>query len=175
MSFSREFATALYSIATESQNQKDYLEALKLVDGIFRENPEYIDMLESPAVDKEDKWKCLEEAFNGRVPAFVLSYIGLMSDKGHIRSFGESVKVFDELYKTDNNIKTAVVESAVELSEDQKKELITKLETMTGAVVEAEYKILPELLGGFRVDIDGEIIDGSLRHRLAEIKEKMNQ
>ena len=46
---------------------------------------------------------------------------------------------------------------------------------MTGSVVEAKYKILPELLGGFRVDIDGEIIDGSLRHKLAEIKEKMNQ
>lgn len=175
MSFGREFATALYSIATESQNRKDYLEALRLVDGIFKENPEYIDMLESPAIDKDDKWKCLEEAFKGRVPAFVLSYIGLMSDNGQIRSFGESVKVFDELYRQDNNIKTAVIESAVELSDRQKKELVAKLESMTGSVVEAKYKILPELLGGFRVDIDGEIIDGSLRHKLAEIKEKMNQ
>ena len=36
------------------------------------------------------------------------------------------------------------------------------------------YFIDRELLGGITVEVDGEIIDGSLRHRLREIKEVIN-
>ena len=175
MAAEREYAEALYSIASEGNNQKDYLDALKLVDGIFSENPEYIDMLESPAVDKEQKWDALLDAFKGEVPAFVMSYIGLMSDKGQIRRFHDSVKMFEEFYKEENNIESAVIESATELTDEQKEKLVKKLEDMKNCTIEAEFRTVPELLGGVKVLLENEVIDGSVKHKLAELKENMNR
>ena len=32
----------------------------------------------------------------------------------------------------------------------------------------------PDLIGGIRVEVDGRVIDGSIRNKLDEIKEVMN-
>ena len=39
------------------------------------------------------------------------------------------------------------------------------------ARVETEYDVDPSLIGGLTVEIDGRLIDGSLRHRLRDIKD----
>ena len=52
--------------------------------------------------------------------------------------------------------------------------LKTKLESTTSGVVNINYLIDETLLGGVVVEINGKIMDGSLRHRLREVKEVMN-
>ena len=37
------------------------------------------------------------------------------------------------------------------------------------------YDIDPSLMGGVRVELDGSILDGTLKHRLHEVKEVMNR
>ena len=36
------------------------------------------------------------------------------------------------------------------------------------------FIICPDLIGGIRVEVDGRVIDGSIRNKLEEIKEVMN-
>ena len=68
----------------------------------------------------------------------------------------------------------AKITSAVVLTDAEKAKLIRKLEDTHKGKVQAEYLVLPELLGGVIVEIDGKILDGSLRHRLREMKDVMN-
>ena len=37
-----------------------------------------------------------------------------------------------------------------------------------------QFQVNPELIGGIRVEVDGRVIDGSIRNKLDEIKEVMN-
>ena len=54
-------------------------------------------------------------------------------------------------------------------------DLKDKLEKRLGRTIRLECAIDPSLLGGLLVQVDGRVIDGSLKHRLHEIKEVMNR
>ena len=68
----------------------------------------------------------------------------------------------------------AVVTSAVRLKEAETVALRAKLEKKLGRQVTLQCHVNPELIGGIRVEVDGRVIDGSIRNKLEEIKEVMN-
>ena len=67
---------------------------------------------------------------------------------------------------------------ALELLEKEKgipkSYMIEKLEAANHGKVHAEYFVDASLLGGAIVEMDGKIMDGSLRRRLRDVKEVMN-
>ena len=55
--------------------------------------------------------------------------------------------------------------------EEQKKALEKKLNKICSSRIVAEYRVDANLVGGLLVDFDGKVIDGSLKHRLQQVKE----
>ena len=45
---------------------------------------------------------------------------------------------------------------------------------MSGGDVNMEYVVDSSIMGGVIVELDGKIMDGSLRHRLREVKDVIN-
>ena len=60
------------------------------------------------------------------------------------------------------------------LKESEMVALRAKLEKKLGRTVTLQCRVSPELIGGVRVEVDGRVIDGSIRNKLDEIKEVMN-
>jgi F-type H+-transporting ATPase subunit delta len=65
----------------------------------------------------------------------------------------------------------ARVRSAVELSADQRQRLADAIRSSTGKEVDVRVIIDPSVMGGLITEIDDEIIDGSVRHRLTQLRE----
>ena len=65
----------------------------------------------------------------------------------------------------------AEVRSAVELNQDQKERLAAAIKTATGQDVDIVVIVDPTVLGGVVTQIGDTVIDGSVRHRLAQLKE----
>ena len=72
------------------------------------------------------------------------------------------------------HISNAKVTSAVQLTDEEKQKLKNKLESVYRGEVNIEYFIDETLIGGLIVDVDGKIMDGSLRSRLHDVKGVMN-
>ena len=172
---SNEYADALFSLAMDLQAEEETLGALHLIRDSFRKEPEALAMLASPSIPKSERLKALEDAFSSHLPQQVMGYMHVLCSNGHIREFDDSVKAFEELYNSARKLSTAVVTSAVALSDTEKAELQTKLEKRLGRTIRLECAIDESLLGGLVVQVDGKVIDGSLKHRLDEIKEVMNR
>lgn len=170
---SREYGAAIFALACESGAKKEYSDALNFVKSVFDAEPEYSEMLASPAIPLRERLTAIAEAFCD-VPAEVLSYLQLMCEKGRIAYFAESVEVFGELYAASERIYNAKIYSAAELTDEQKEKLIKKLEKVYGGTVAAEYLVDAALMGGVVVEVDGNIMDGSLRTRLQDVKEVIN-
>jgi len=122
-----------------------------------------------------ERVSAIEGAFSGKAPEYVISYLSLLCEKGRISSFIESVEEYGALLDASERILTAKITSAVALTEEEKQKLISKLEGLEGSKVIAEYFVDKALISGLIVEIDGKILDGSLRHRLNEVKEVMNK
>ena len=170
---SREYGAAIFALACESGAKKEYSDALNYVKAVFDSEPDYSEMLASPAIPLGERLTAIAEAFSD-VPAEVLSYVQLMCEKGRIAYFAESVEVFGELYAASERIYNAKITSAAELTDEQKEKLIKKLEKVYGGTVEGEYLVDAALMGGVVVEVDGNIMDGSLRTRLQDVKEVIN-
>ena len=67
------------------------------------------------------------------------------------------------------------VQSSRFLTTKKSMQLIEKLSRKFGRTIHLECAVDPSLLGGLVVNVDGKVIDGSLKHRLQEIKEVMNR
>lgn len=171
----KEYGTALFLLACEQNKKSEYGEALKTVRKVFESEPDYLVFLASPSIPKSERLSALEEAFSKKIPAYVLFYLQLLCEKGRIDCFFESVNEYLALVDASEHISNACVTSAVELTDAEKEKLQNKLESMYHGEVRTTYCVDNSLLGGLIVEVDGKVLDGSLRHRLRQVKEVMNQ
>ena len=162
----KEYAEALFSLALENDSVDEFFDAIDLIKELFEEYHEYIDFLSTPSIPKEERLARLEECFEGKIPEMMLHFLSVMLKRGDIRSFSDSAAEFESLCFASKSISNAVVA----LTEAEKSRLSAKLETLCGHTVRLHCKVDSSLIGGMIVEIDGRIIDGSLKHRMRELK-----
>lgn len=167
----KEYGAALFMLACEAGEKKNYANALKTVWECFCETPEYPVFLASPSVSQNERIKAIEAAFAARIPEHVLSFLMLLCEKGRMSCFESAMLEYNALLDASEHIFNAKVISAAPLTDAEKEKLKKKLETVYHGTVHMTYEVDPSLLGGLIVDVDGKILDGSLRQRLRDVKD----
>ena len=171
---SREYAEALFELAVQADQTKETSDGLETVVSALMQTPEYRALLASPAIGKADRLAALDEAFRGKIPDVLLGILRMMVSRGHVSALTGMARDYDELARGYRGESIAVVTSAVPLKEAETVALRAKLEKKLGRKVTLQCREDPDLIGGIRVEVDGRIIDGSIRNKLEEIKEVMN-
>ena len=105
----------------------------------------------------------------------MLSFLKLLCEKRHIGEFAECVKDYNAMYDEILDISNARVTSAVELNEDEKASLKEKLEKISGNKTLIEYTVDKSIIGGLIVEMDGKIMDSSLRKHLKDVKDVISK
>ncbi len=167
----KAYGSALFALAKECDATAEYKAALDTVSEAFRENPLYLDFLASPGISKKERIEAIDQAFADALPEYVVSFLKLLCEKGHIRSFYSCVTEYKALLDASEKIITAKVTSAIPLTVKEKTALKEKLERISEHTVILDCSADKSLLGGMIVEVDGKIIDGSLRRRLREVKD----
>ena len=171
MKMGREYASALFTLAMEEGKQKEYGKALDTVKTVLLENGEYIDFLNSFGIPKSERIDAIEKAFGESVEEHVVSFLKLLCEKDRVSEFFDCVTVYNELLDMSENISVAKVTTSIELTEAEQKKLKEKLETTYNKKVVLDIKVDKTLLCGIVVEIDGKIIDRSIKKSLKDIKE----
>ena len=170
----REYAAALYTLAAEEERAGDYSEALTMLAGLLRENPDYIELLASPGISMDERRAAIDEAFGGdAVMDNLASFLKLLCERGHIREIFTIIDEYQALYKSASGVSTAYVSSAAPMSEEEAEALRKKLEQKLGHRVELKLSVDESLIGGVVVRVDGKIMDGSIKSRLSDIREML--
>lgn len=172
---SREYAEALFSLALEEGKKQEYYDDLFSVDSILSQNEEYLSILSNPAISKAEKIEMVTAAFSSAVCENVMSFICILCEKGNIRLMSSCAQEYKKLLDASNKVSEVVVKSSVELTFEQKRKLKEKLEKKYNTFVEIEYIVDAELLGGLIVELDGKVIDSSVRGRLQKVKDVMSK
>ncbi len=171
---SREYAAALFELAVQAGLTEETSEGLETVVSALLQTPEYRALLASPAIGKEERLAALDAAFRGKIPDILLAILRMMISRGHISELNRMARDYEELARGYRGEAVAVVTSAVPLKEAETVALRAKLEKKLGQTVILRCQVDPGLIGGVRVEVDGRVIDGSIRNKLEEIKEVMN-
>ncbi len=171
---SREYAEALFELAAEEKQIPEAGEGLALVKSVLKEEPAYQALLASPAIGKDARLAALDGAFRGRIPEILLGVLRMMTARGHVGAVADMAREFEALAREYRGEAVAHVTSAVALSEEEREKLQAGLEKRFRRQVTLQCEVDPALIGGVRVEIEGSVIDGSLKNRLDQIKEVMH-
>ncbi|MBE6982227.1 MAG: ATP synthase F1 subunit delta [Ruminococcaceae bacterium] len=171
---SAAYAQGLFSLAKDEGLDETVLTQLQILSQSVAQEPQFLRLLSSPSLSKEERCGILDESFRGKVHIFVLNFLKLLTEKGYIRSFSQCVRDYEALYDCAHGILAVSAATAVPLTEEQAQRLKKKLESLTGKTVRLTNRIDSGVLGGVRLDYDGKRIDGTVKNRLDSIRKLLD-
>lgn len=89
---------------------------------------------------------------------------GLVQSKP--RDYVAVLAALQRLTRLDLARRKVLVESAVALDEPTRQRIVADLGNQYGPGLIAEYRITPELIGGLRIRVGDDVLDGSVQGRL---------
>ncbi len=169
------YGQSLYDLAAEENLTDEILGEMEVVKGIFKENPDYITLLSEPSVPKHERLQLVDQAFDGSLQPYLLNFIKILIEKGLLREFSACQKRFRKSYNEAHGIADAVVTTAIALDEKELNLLKEKLEKISGKKILLKQKTDPSVLGGVRVDLEGQLFDGTVKGRLSELRRRVDE
>ena len=163
------YAQALYDLAKDENLTEEILAQLQALQESISVEPDFVRLLSTPSLSKEERCGILDSAFRDKVHTYVLSFMKILVEKGYMRHFADCCKAYKTLYNEDHGILPVLAVTAVALNDTQKQKLTAKLEQITGKAVELENRVDASVLGGVRLDYDGKRVDGTVQNRLDTI------
>ena len=164
------YGEALYSLARDEQLSRELLQQLSLLDEVCAQQPEFLRLLSSANLTKQERCQIVEDSFRGNFHPYVLNFLKILVEKGYIHQFSQCCRVFRRLYNEENGILPVRAGTAVPLTQQQKDKLTAKLCEVTGKTVDLICQVDASCLGGVRLDFDGQRLDGTVRHRLDDLR-----
>ena len=82
------------------------------------------------------------------------------------RDFQAILASIQRLTRLEQARRAVVVESATALNDAERQKVVAGLTKDYGAKLTIEYKIKPELLGGLRIKVGDDVLDGSVQGRI---------
>jgi F-type H+-transporting ATPase subunit delta len=88
------------------------------------------------------------------------------------RRYLEVLKDYQRLVRLEVEKRHAVIESATPLNRSLGDQIVNALRARYGDDVTTEFRTNPELLGGLRIKIGNNVLDGSVRNRINRLQEQ---
>lgn len=171
----RIYGDSLYDLALEEGLDTQMCEEVEAVRTIFKENPDYLKLLAEPSIAKEERIGLIDQAFKGQVQTYLVNFVKLLCERGLLIEYAGCAEEFRRRYDQDHGIVSAVVTSALALDEVQKTALLSKLEQISKKTVRLTTRTDPSLIGGLKVELDGKLMDGTVKERLSGISRRISE
>jgi len=167
------YAHSLFALAEEENKEQGIFEELTELSHIFRENPEYAVLLDSPTVNVKERCSLIDSAFS-QCSEYVKNFLKILCEKKYIHIFPECVKEYEKQYNKKLGIEKVTVITAVPLSDELREKLIKKLEKDTGKKIALELRVDESILGGIILRTENSQTDASVRARLDGIRAELS-
>ena len=167
-----EYAKAIYELADENNKIDEYSEyfiALKEVD----ETPDFINFFDNPTVSKEEKKEVIKKTFKSFDKNF-LNFLFVLVDNNRMNYLKKIGKRYTKMVLENKNIIKVRVFSAKTLTKEELNKIKNGLKNRyKDNQIEIKNVIKPELIAGYRVVINNEAIDLSLKNSLDQLKKSL--
>lgn len=167
------YGSALYELACDLNCQNQWEEQVNLVLDCLKENPLLIPFFKSVQISSEEKKALINQCFADSVDQYILNFLCLLIDKHHINDVDEIGHYFLHLYNQDHDILEGTVVSTHLLEADQVEKLAQALSKVKGKQVKLGNKVDTTLIGGLKVYFENEVIDGSYKAKLNNLRKEL--
>lgn len=167
------YAKSIIDLAVE-QNQLDSLYAdLKFLQSVCKQSKEFVAVIKSPVITADKKISILEAVTNGKVGKLTTAFNNLLVKKGREGILPEIIEAAIEQYNTLKGIYKVKLTTAQPISDELRSAIEQKVKQDAGlANVELETAVQDELIGGFVLEFNNNLVDASVLRDLKDIRKQ---
>ena len=167
------YAEALFTVA-QAEGELDRIEdELYRFGKLLEGNHELKQALSDQSIDRVQRVKVVEDLLADKVSPHTLGLITFIVAQDRARELPQILEELSKIAAEARKSVLAEVRSAVPLDERQREELATALSKATGKKVSVKVLVDPSVLGGIVAKVGDTVIDGSIKHRLDQLKEQV--
>lgn len=167
------YAQALVALAETEGDPERVEDELFAFAKAVESNGQLREAMTDPGLPVDRKRATIDEILGDHASQATRSGLGLIVEQGRGRDLARIVERANELGAERRSHVVAEVRTAVPLDAARQQRLAEALGTSTGKQVELKNVVDPSVLGGAVVRIGDEVIDGTVRTRLADAKDAL--
>ena len=167
------YAQAFYAVASAEDAVANVEDELHAVARTLESNDTLRTTLTDQAIPAELRQGIVEDLLGSRAHPVTTSLVSFVVGAGRGRELPAIIDAFVAKAADSRAEAVAEVRSATPLDDDQKARLAAALGKETGKKITVKVTVDPTVLGGIVAQVGDTVIDGSVRHRLDQLKESV--
>lgn len=167
------YAEAIFAIADAEGDLETVENELFAIARGIEASPELTDALADPRLPVERKEAVLADLLEGKASLLTASLVRFIARLGRARDIPAVADAFVKRAAEYRNRAVAEIRSAIPLDADTLEQLEAALGKATGKTIEAKLVIDSGVVGGIVATIGDTVIDGSIRHRLDDLRQTL--
>jgi F-type H+-transporting ATPase subunit delta len=168
----RRYAGAFMQAAEASIGVKTATDEFRILKWIAVENPGFLDVLNNISIVHAEKLDFIKRVAGERFSGELLNFLNLLIERHRINLLVDIADYIRVHYAREGAVET-VLRSAYPLELDAITAIKAKLEAKLACPVKIFMAMDPGLIGGVQIVMGDVIIDGSVKKRLTELKDKL--
>ncbi len=165
------YAKSLIDLSVEMNKLEAVYADMQYLKAVIKSSREFVTVLKSPVIPMDKKNNAIAAVTKANISELTASFIKLLISKNREFYFPEIVDAFLDQYNRLKGIQKVKLTTAVPISDEVKQAIIGKLKLNNGFdKVELEASVKEELIGGFVLEFNNNLVDASIQRDLRDIK-----
>lgn len=165
-----EYGHALYELAAEEGLEKEIEQEFSDITLLFENNDNLINLLSNPRIPSSERIEVLVDIFGKQIHSFLLSTLKIFTENREVSLIPLCFREYQKNYYQDKNILLVTAISQVELNDNQKQKIISKLADKMNKTIILKNEIDETCIGGIRLEYHGNMIDASIKSRFEKLQ-----
>ena len=173
---SGRYAKSIIDLAQETNQLEAVYKDMLYMQGVTKSSREFVALLKSPVIKADKKAQIIDAVTAGKVTELTAKFNRLLVTKGRESDLPEIVNAFIDMYNNIKGIHKVKLTTAEPVSEELKQSILNKISKDTPIEhIELESVVRNELIGGFILEFDNNMVDASILRDLKDIKKQFQE
>ncbi len=168
----RRYSEALLDIAFEEHCEEEVYNEYKLFYEQLKADKDF-NRLVTEKILSADELKAMVAKILDGGNTYLISFIMTLIERNRMDEVGEMFLDFERGYKEKKNILEAEAVTAVEMTEQQKEEVIKQLSEKYGKTVVLKTSVDPSIIGGMVLYVGNKMLDASIKAKFEGLKKQL--
>ncbi|MEX2425740.1 MAG: ATP synthase F1 subunit delta [Thermomicrobiaceae bacterium] len=168
----RRYGQAAFDVARENDLIDQWETDFTMINEILGD-PGMMEYFQSPAIPRQSKNAALTEILPNENQVMLRNLLLLLLERRRFHQLHDVAQVFLALVLEARGIAIARVTTAVELTDDEKSMVRTRLSEILDKNVEILTQVDPEIIGGIVAQVGDDLFDGSVRTQLISLRRRL--
>jgi F-type H+-transporting ATPase subunit delta len=167
------YASAIFEIAKAEGGVDVVEDELFQFVQIFQGNDQLREKLTDQSLPVEKRQAIVEDLLGQKASPLTVNLISFLVGSGRAGELPEIINRLVERAAAERQHQVAEVRSAIPLDDEQRRRLTEALQRATGKKIELKVIVDPSVIGGVTARVGDTVIDGTIRHRLEQLREEI--